>query len=407
MNYLKLFVNASVLLVVISSLPGCSKNETVIPEKGVPFTDSLYSTTIVRITDKETDGYSGPGIQNEYARNDAYNYDDSRIMMRGNSGTWYVYDASNYQLLSDVSSVANQEPEPRWDAADPDIFYYVNQARLMSYDIGTGSSATIHDFSGDIANASYIRNRGEGDASLDSRHWCFMVEDSSWNLISVIVYDKQTDSIVGQKTSFSEGLDWVSMDMSGNHAIVGYESQTAEVFSLDLNASVVLPERANGHMDLALDAGGNDVMVYQNTATDWIAMADLATGTEIPLVQIPFDINTDIGLHFSGNCDATPGWVLVSTYGAKNPPAGEEHSWMDNLLFMVELKANPRVIKLAYTNCFTAQNADDVEKNYFAECFASINRAGTKVIFGSNWGDVSQAEYSDGYQLTMPSGWNQ
>ncbi len=407
MNYLKLFVNVSILLFVILGLPGCSKNEVVMPEKGVPFTDSLYNTTIVRITDKEVDGYSGPGIQNEYARNDAYNCDDSRIMMRGNDGSWYVYDASSYLLQSDVSGIAFQEPEPRWDAVDPDIFYYVNQARLMSYDIGSGSSATVHDFSGDITNAYYIRNRGEGDASLDSRYWCFMVEDSSWNFLSVIVYDKQTDIIVGQKTNFSEGIDWVSMDMTGTHAIVGYDSQTAEVFSLDFSSSVVLPERANGHMDLALDASGNDVMVYQNTLTDWIAMADLATGTEIDLVQIPFDINTDIGLHFSGNCDAAPGWILVSTYGAKNPPDGEAHSWMDNLLFMVELKANPRVIKLAYANCFTAQNADDVEKNYFAECFASINRAGTKVIFGSNWGDVSKTDYSDGYRLTMPSGWDQ
>lgn len=132
MNYLKLFVNASILPFIILGLPGCSKNEVVMPEKGVPFTDSLYNTTIVRITDKEIDGYSGPGIQNEYARNDAYNCDDSRIMMRGNGGNWYVYDASSYQLLNDVSGIAFQEPEPRWDATDPDIFYYVNQARLMS-----------------------------------------------------------------------------------------------------------------------------------------------------------------------------------------------------------------------------------------------------------------------------------
>jgi len=80
---------------------------------------------------------------------------------------------------------------------------------------------------------------------------------------------------------------------------------------------------------------------------------------------------------------------------------------MENLLFMVELKANPRIIKLAQTNAYTAENADDVEKNYFAEAFASINHTGTKAIFGSNWGDVSQPDYSEAYQVTMPSGWNQ
>ncbi len=401
------FRSIAVVVMMMTITFGCSKNKVNLPAKGVPFTDSVYGTEIVRVTDKEIDGYSGPGIQNEYARNDAYNCDGSRIIMRGNDGTWYVYDANSYKLLRDISSIVQQDPEPRWDAVQPNIFYYVALAELKSYDISTGISTTVHDFSTDISGAYVIRNRGEGDASLDSRYWCFMVNDSLWNLLAVIVYDKQTDSIVGQKTNFPEGIDWVSMDMSGNHAIIGYESQVAEVFSRDFSVSVILPERANGHMDLALDASGADVMVYQNNATDWIAMADLATGTEINLVQIPFDVNTDIGLHFSGNCDNTPGWVLVSTYGAKNPPSGMVHSWMDNLLFMIELKANPRIIKLAMTNSYTSENAGDVEKNYFAECFASINRAGTRVIFGSNWGDLAKDEYSDAYQLTMPAGWNQ
>ena len=385
----------------------CSKEEINLPEKGVPFTDSLYGTTVVRITDKETDGYSGPGIQNEYARNDVYNCDESYLVLRGNDGSWYIYNASTYALVRDISTIAYQDPEPRWDGSDPNVFYYVYEAELRSYHVGTNTSTTIHNFNAEFTAASYIRNKSEGDASLDSRYWCFMVEDSTWNLIAVIVYDKETDSIVGQKTSFPEGVDWVSMDMSGNHAIIGYDTQVAEVFSRDFSSSITLPERANGHMDLALDASGADVMVYQNNATDWIAMADLNTGTEIPLVVIPFNENTDIGLHFSGNCDNTQGWVLVSTYGAKNPPAGENHSWMDNLLFMVELKANPRIVKLAQTNAYTAENAADVAKNYFAESYASINRAGTKVIFGSNWGDISQVDFSEAFQVTMPSGWNQ
>ena len=63
-------------------------------------------------------------------------------------------------------------------------------------------------------------------------------------------------------------------------------------------------------MDLALASDGRDVMVYQNTATDWIAMAYLKTGVETNLVKIPFNVSEDIGLHFSGNCADTPGWAL-------------------------------------------------------------------------------------------------
>jgi hypothetical protein len=40
-----------------------------------------------------------------------------------------------------------------------------------------------------------------------------------------------------------------------------------------------LPSGVNGHMDLALTSDGKDVMVYQNNQNDWIAMADLDTGT--------------------------------------------------------------------------------------------------------------------------------
>jgi hypothetical protein len=92
-------------------------------------------------------------------------------------------------------------------------------------------------------------------------------------------------------------------------------------------------------------------MVFQSNTTDSITMVDLVTGAATPLVAIPFDVSTDIGLHFSGNCAGTPGWVLVSTYGAENPPSGQAHSWMDNLLFMVELKADPRIVKLCRTRC--------------------------------------------------------
>ena len=153
-------------------------------------------------------------------------------------------------------------------------------------------------------------------------------------------------------------------------------------------------------MDLALTSGGRDVMVYQNNATDWIAMADLKTGEETNLLKIPFDVNPDIGLHFSGNC-SDGGWVLVSTYGSKNPPEGSEHSWMDNELFMLELKApdDDPYDEIANTNSYTSVEYEG-EKNYFAESFAAVNSGCTKVYFGSNWG-IMDVDYTDAYIAEM------
>ena len=130
-------------------------------------------------------------------------------------------------------------------------------------------------------------------------------------------------------------------------------------------------------------------------------MADLNTGLETQLVEIPFGENSDIGLHFSGNCAEKPGWALVSTYGAKNPPPNEKHTWMDTQIFMLELKQNPTVWRIAHTHAYTSKDYVG-EKNYFAEAFATINKAGTRVYFGSNWDDYT-AEYTDTYQAVLTS----
>lgn len=377
------------------------------PAQGEIVQDPNFLTTLHRITDK-SDGYAGPGIENEYAKADPENCDGTVLMLRGNAGNWYLYDPATGQMIKSLDATfndCNQEPEPRWEPSNPRVFYYLSNTKLQSYNVDTDSSATIHDFANDIPSAGLITTGSEGDASFDRRYWCFMVDDALYNLLSVVVYDRTLDSIVGRKDSgFPDALDWVSMDMSGNHCLIGYDAISyVQVFSKDFSACINLPNGSNAHGDVALSATGSDVFVYQNTATDYIAYADLTTGAETQLIPIPFDVNGDIGLHFSGNCSQTPGWVLVSTYGSYNPPPGEQHSWMDCQLFMVELKANPRIWRIAHTQSYTSKDYS-AEKNYFAEAFAAINTRGTKVYWGSNWRNYT-ADYTDTYEVSLPEHW--
>jgi hypothetical protein len=390
--------------IVLLLSAGCHPTSPTLPAKGVFFTDSAYNSDLARITDKTTDGYSGPGIENEYSRADAENCDGTRIILRGQDGEWYLYDRSNYAMLKHFIDLGlGEEPEPRWEAAGANRFCYVHGTELRQYDITGDTFVTIHDFTHEYPGASFISTKTEGDASLDQHYWCFMVEDSAFHVLAVVCYDRQLDSVVGARASFPDGINWVSMDMSGNHCVIGYESSPAQAFTRDFGTMTQLPVGATGHMDLALTADSTDVMVFQSNTTDSITMVDLNTGAATPLVAIPFDVNADIGLHFSGNCAETPGWCLVSTCGAENPPSGQAHSWMDNLLFMVELKADPRIVKLCRTRCYTGKNP---QSNYFAEAYATVNRAGTRVYFGSNWGVYTQ-DYTDAYEVDLPSGWNQ
>ena len=398
---MRLTIPAAALLLLFGA--GCRTASSNLPAKGVAFTDSLYGSTIIRITDRTIDGYSGPGIENEYARSDAENCDGTRIILRGQDGEWYLYDRPGCHMLKHLTDLGlGEEPEPRWDASAPNRFYYVHGSELRQHDITGDTYAVVHDFKAEYPVASFITTKTEGDASLDQRYWCFMVEDSVYGVPAVVCYDRQLDSVIGAMTSFPDGINWVSMDMSGTHCIIGYESSAAQAFTRDFGTMTQLPAGATGHMDVAFTADSSDVMVFQSNTTDSITMVDLNTGAVTPLVAIPFDVNGDIGLHFSGNCAATPGWCLVSTCGAENPPSGQAHSWMDNLLFMVELKADPRIVKLCRTRCYTGRGP---QPNYFAEAYATVNRAGTRVYFGSNWGDYTQ-DYTDAYEVRLPTGWN-
>lgn len=376
------------------------------PAKGRLYQDPTFLTTIERITEK-ADGYAGPGIENEYSRADPANCDASRLVLRANAGDYCLYDASSCALVRTLGCFSDcvQEPEPRWHRTDPDVFYYLCRAQLRSYDIDRDSSATIHDFRVEFPNCYAVTTKVEGDASLDRRYWCLMVEDSLFNLIAVVVYDRTADSIVGRQTGgFPDDLNWVSMDMTGDYCLIGFESLNyLQVWDRAMATATDLPAGTNAHGDLALNTAGEAVWVYQNTTSDRIACCDLATGSETPLLEIPFGVNPDIGLHFSGNCASTPGWVLVSTYGSYNPPPGSGHAWMDCQLFMLELDASPRVWRVAHTQSYTARDFDG-DKNYFAEAFAAINTGGTRIYWGSNWRNYT-AEYTDCYQVIMPESW--
>jgi hypothetical protein len=373
------------------------------PAKGRTVRDSVFSTRVVRISDKARDRYPDSGIQNEYSRSDPENKNGTLLVLRGNEGSWQLYDARSFRRLRELRiNRGGQEPEPRWDAKKASVLYYLSAMKLMSLNVRSGRKTIVHDFGREFPDDSYVTTGSEGDASLDRRWWCLMVENSDWETEAIAVYDRLRNSVVASKTEIESPVNYVSMDMSGRHCVVGYDNADARVFSRDFSKVVTLTPEAIGHSDLARTTTGADVLVYQNAATDWITMSDLDTGEETRLLHIPFVTNTDIGLHFSANL-RKKGWVLVSTYGSKKPPPGRRRSWMDRQLFMLELRSHPRVWRVAYTRTLQSSRLDDVA-NYFAEAFAAVNTRGTRIYWGSNWGRRNLRRI-DAYAALLPARW--
>jgi len=384
------------------------------PAPRVPFRDPVFGTCLVRVTDRSSDispGDPSRGMKNEYSRVQSFNADGSRMLVRGIEATWYLYDAQTLLPISELPI----EIEPRWSPTDPNLIYYTNETRLMSYDIQSRAQVTVHEFASDLPGQilSAVWTRYEGSPSADGRYWGLMAEDESWLSTTFLFYDLQTDKVIATRDlrnmpADAREIDAVTISPLGSY-FLAYMDKYCEQGQLGTDADpcglmVYDRELKNGrgllrivgHTDLALDAGGREVMIYQDIDTDHISLLDLASGNITPLYPIDFS-RTSIGFHFSGGAYRLPGWTIVSTYAGAQPSA----TWMDDQVFAIELKPNGRVVRLAHTHSVYAEN---IEKDYWAEPHASVNRDFTRVLFTSNWGRTGTEEV-EMFMIQLPANW--
>jgi hypothetical protein len=373
------------------------------PPAREPFRDPTFGTCVVRVTDRTTDlspDDDSPGLKNEYSRVQSFNADGSRLLARGTEATWYLYDAATLQPLGGELPLRD---EPRWDSVDPDVLYFSEETRLMAYNVRSEEQILVHDFAADFPGQSLaaVWTRYEGSPSADTRYWGLMAEDQDWLTSAFLIYDRQEDRVVAVRDMHSAAevdreIDSVTISPLGNYFLAYFDDYCqpgqlgtdAEpcglmVYDRDLkNGRSLL--RIIGHSDLALDAEGREVLVYQDIDTDNISVLDLASGTVTPLWPIDFS-HTSIGLHISGRAFNRPGWALVSTHDG-DPGA---YTWMDDQVFAIELKPGGRVVRLAHTHSLVDETQ---EHDYWAEPHASVNPDFTQIVFTSNWGRSGTAE---------------
>jgi hypothetical protein len=375
-----------------------------------PFLDPIFGTCIVRVTDREQDlswDDPSPGLKNEYSRVQAFNADGSLFLLYGIEGSWYLFEADTLRPIRQISIGV----EPRWDAKDPDLLYFIDETRLMSYDVSTRKSALLHDFSQDFPNhdLAAVWTRYEGSPSLDSRYWGLMAENEDWLAIAYLIFDLKEGRVVAlRELPKPIEVDSVTISPLGKYFLAflddpceqnerGTHAKPCGLMVYDPN----LEEgrgllRIIGHSDLALDLYGNEVLVYQDIDTDYISMLDLASGVVTPILTIDFT-HSPIGFHFSGNGYDLPGWILVSTYNGAQPSA----TWMDDQIFALEIKPNGRVVRFAHTHSLVDENQ---EHDYWAEPHATVSVDFNRILFTSNWGRSGTGEVET-YLIELPKDW--
>lgn len=365
------------------------------PVKGVVFADPTYKTCLVRATDYAQEPPSG-FARSDYSRRQAFNADNSLFLVYALDGRWHLYsgtDFSHRSLLADPVADA----EPQWHPTDPSrLFYLPNTGIGMTINevnVQTGASRVVGDLRDRLtarwstANAAWTRS--EGSPSADARYWAFMVDDESFAALGFVVWDAIDDQIVSYYDT-NERPDHLSMSPSGSYVVVSWDNRTV-AFDRDFSNERTIMNRTE-HSDIAIGANGNDTLVsidYGANDGD-IFMYDLATSVRTDLV--PTYLNgTATAMHFSGKSYQKPGWVLVSTYANTE----DQQEWIHEKIFALELKANPRVIALAHHH--------SIDRGYWTEPHATVNRDFTRVLFTSTWNKVDEQDV-DAYYLGIPEG---
>lgn len=386
------------------------------PAPRTPFRDPVFGACLVRVSDRSRDlapGDGSGGLKNEYSRVQAFNADGTRLLLRGTAATWYLYDAATLRPLAQLPL----DVDPRWSATDPDLVYFSSGTRLMSHDVGSGQTAVVHDFAADLPGHDPVAvwTRYEGSPSRDGRWWGLMAQDQDWRASAFLVFDlafgRVTASLdVRGWPAEAREIDSVTISPLGTYFLAYMDRYCAQgtlgtaanpcglmVYDRALqNGRGLL--RIVGHSDTALDAQGREVLVYQDIDTDHIAMLDIASGTVTPLWPIDFS-HTSIGMHISGRAFDRPGWAVISTHDGD----AASHTWMDDQVFLVELRAAGRLVRLAHTHSLVDESQ---EHDYWAEPQATASLDFGRILFTTNWGRSGTAAV-EVMMIELPPDWMQ
>lgn len=376
------------------------------PTRGVPCTDIQSGNTINRATVHSTDQGGSTKMLNDYSKSDAFNSDKSYYLIRADGGAWYIYQTSDHSVVRGPVTFLGGENDAEWDATDPNkLYYFDNNGGLVmkSYSVSGNTSATVKDFTTTVqglfgGTAARLTTGDEGRPSADSRYWGWMVKTSAFGMLGLLVWDKQTDSVVGSLVypGGTSAPNWVGMTPSGaflivagGTEIVGGAQVLGRAYKRDFS-DWTWTTCWGQHEDVLRGQNGNDYYVSAQVAgcdgdglfyyvelgdeggvgPDWVSQ-NYATRHKLAYgVYVGGGYN---GFHINGTAYDLPGTFLVSTSDCQYSNCPNTYS--DRLTRYNIDGTAPVVIARSY-NTYV---------NYWTEVFGATSRDGSKIIWGSNW----------------------
>jgi hypothetical protein len=355
-----------------------------IPAYLTPTIYSPWGTTITRVSNVSYQ-------RNIYSRTAGWNSDESMILLSGYQGApaAVISGQAPYTFLHNLPFLVGMG---QWANTNPAKIYgtWIEENYLRSQTYNGGSSWTLnieHTFSG---YTSISLGDSEGGISDDDDTFVLMTRTSG-GANGMLVYDRSSDSVVATRNFGAQRPDTCFVSRSGNYAFAYWSNGDGTgaqqgLWLYDRNLNIirqVTPEARHG--DPARLADGTEVWAQVNYGGEYFRL-DNGAHTYLFDSLNPYPHNTAFTVgHCSGRAVNRNGWVYLSQY---NYPATYPGSTYGRDQIVAANMDDPGTVEVFGWSNHRANG--DTSAGYYTSPFATPSRDGTKVLFGSEWGDLTE-----------------
>lgn len=355
------------------------------PKAGKVAIDPEFGTKIRRISNAG----SGHQIVPVYSTIPAWNADESLLVLyhRGDGvphgAGLQLYDGKTYTWLRKLAIDPPDIEHFYWHATDPKLMLYVDaKNRLIQFDVVSNTKTVLTTFS---CGARVSGGRDPMYTSWDSDVIGLVCQGKGFSY-------RISTATEGPRVAVSGGLSPAAAP-SGQSLFVPM-GQQSQVRDLSMNLLGTMDVRAGEHASLShLDgASTHNSVQFDGTQIGTLVVADMtgAAATRVvvgPKTGYPYPPS---GTHVSAVALKRPGWAAVSVVG-KTSGKGV----LDQELLLANTQAGGKVCRIGHHRSW----ADNGQHAYWGEPHPVISPSGTRVLFGSDWGNGPSV---DAYVVELP-----
>jgi len=351
-------------------------NSMPMPSYMTPIIDKSTGNYYTRITDGVAFADSSTALRHHYAKNQPWNSDGTLLYLKKNN-PGFLLDGKSFKFLRKVNTPAH----PLWSNLNPHIMYGLSGTSLVKFDVITGASTTVRNFSS-YTNVQF--GPYEGNLSANDKYICITgYKSTGMELLTYNISNNTIEGTLNLPGGSESDLDWCSMSQSGNYVIIEMKTKTfapdgkcgIKVYDRQMNFKRHLVSTCGGHADMGYDTNGNEVVVTQDASGDAslnsYRLSDGTKRVELTASSLAFNI------HVSCRNLKRPGYCYISTYAHTS---GRDR-YLYREIFSIKLNGTGTIERFAQAHFDESVSSTAYE----ASSMAVPNREGSIVLWASEW----------------------